>query len=515
MMRLPLPWAILVGTLTLLVMAPALPLLGALLSPEAWAALSEDRLRGLFGQTATIAGGAALLAVAVGFPLALLTTRLAVPGSNLASFVLPLPLLLPPLLLAQAWHGWTGMDGPWAALFTLGLAYAPFPALFAARALRRQARSAHESALLLGGPCAALKGMLRTAWPATLLGGMLAFLFSATDFAVPDYFAAVGPRFSVFAAEIFHHWRNGDPVSGTVAAVPLVTLVAIVLWVALSLRDKMAARESAAETALDPLPCGRARLPLGLLLFALLSLLLFLPLGRIFLETGLAGPLAEGTWAERSGQAFADALQRGRADLLRSLRTAALAAFLCLLLAPIWVDVLARARPRLRRLSELLLSLPLLVPAVGLGLGALHMFDRPELGYFAASPWFPPLVMAGRFLPLALFLLMDHALRVPRSREESALLAGLTWPARLWRVWLGPHAGTWFMTAGLVAIFAIRELDLAILLPAANASAAVRYYNALHFARDGFVAAFGLLIASILFLPIAVAAVVRLLRSRS
>jgi lipopolysaccharide/colanic/teichoic acid biosynthesis glycosyltransferase len=56
----------------------------------------------------------------------------------------------------------------------------------------------------------------------------------------------------------------------------------------------------------------------------------------------------------------------------------------------------------------------------------------------------------------------------------------------------------------LVAVFAIRELDLAVLLPAANASAAVRYYNALHFARDHFVAAFGLLITLLLFLPVAI-----------
>jgi ABC-type Fe3+ transport system permease subunit len=59
------------------------------------------------------------------------------------------------------------------------------------------------------------------------------------------------------------------------------------------------------------------------------------------------------------------------------------------------------------------------------------------------------------------------------------------------------------LSAALVAVFSIRELDLAVLIPAANPSAAVRYYNALHFARDGFVAAFGLMIALVLFLPVA------------
>jgi hypothetical protein len=59
-------------------------------------------------------------------------------------------------------------------------------------------------------------------------------------------------------------------------------------------------------------------------------------------------------------------------------------------------------------------------------------------------------------------------------------------------IWLG---------AAMVAVFSIRELDLAILLPAANASVAVRYFNALHFARDQFVAAFGCLMTLLLFLP--------------
>jgi hypothetical protein len=53
-----------------------------------------------------------------------------------------------------------------------------------------------------------------------------------------------------------------------------------------------------------------------------------------------------------------------------------------------------------------------------------------------------------------------------------------------------------------VVAFGVRELDFAILLPAANASAAVRYFNALHFSRDNFVAAYGIVLVLILFLPV-------------
>ena len=53
----------------------------------------------------------------------------------------------------------------------------------------------------------------------------------------------------------------------------------------------------------------------------------------------------------------------------------------------------------------------------------------------------------------------------------------------------------------LVFVFAMRELDAAILVPAANHTAIFRVFNSLHFGRDDFVAALTLLMVFLLVLP--------------
>ena len=480
-----------------------IPVLAPLFSFQAFQDLADPRLQSLLGRTLWLSFCAASLSALLGIPAAILSHRIRLPFASLAVLLLPLPLLLPPLLLAQAWHGLTGMDGPWAAVFSLGLCGVPFVALFASQALERQSASAQESALLIGGPFLALRTWLRCVLPAAFFGATITFLFTATDFAVPDYFAAVGDKFSVYAAEVFNGWRSEDLLSGANTAAPLVLLAAVAFYIALVIRDRSRHEESGLGKGSPPIDSGRHSVFLSLLLWAILALVLLLPIGRILWETGAAGPEANGDWFSRSADAFQNAIERGRFDLLRSLRTGILAGAFTLLLAPFWAHFLLHRKPgRRTRLLQVALALPLLSPSVGTGLGAILIWNRPLTADFYDSWLLPPLILAGRFLPLAVFLLVERMERIPRSQDDAAQLAGTPYPQRIFCYLLGPQRATWLLSGALVAVFAIRELDLAVLLPAANPSAAVRYYNALHFARDGFVAAFGLLIALILFLPV-------------
>ncbi|KAA3613507.1 MAG: hypothetical protein DWQ01_03000 [Planctomycetota bacterium] len=543
------PWfgAVLLVT-ALISWMPLVPTLGGLFSADAWRDLQQARLQTLLLRTLWFSAATGFGAVLLGAPLAILARRTQLPGAGIFQLLLPLPLFLPPLLIAQAWHGLTGMDGIAAAIFSLAASYAPFPALLVMRALDRQPGSSHEAAILAGGGRAAAGEMVRRALPAAALGGALAFLFASTDFAVPDYFAAVGDKFTVYSFEVFNAWRGPATgyLDGARAASPLVAAAALVFWLSLQTKDLLGAPDPISGRPPAALSLGAWRWPAFVLSLAVLAVLLLLPLGRILYETGYrpqaqiaaqggtaapggasnalapapnpapgpgaATPSSSLTWSQRSQKAFQDALELGRGDLIRSLRTGLLAALLVLLLAPPWAHALLRLGPGWKqRLVALALALPLIAPAVGFGLGAILVFNRDLFFEFYESPTLPPLVMAGRYLPVAVFLLLDRLQRVPDSQEESAQLAGASYFARVFRYRLGPQKKAWWLSAGFVAVFAMRELDLAILLPAANHSAAVRYYNALHFSRDNFIAAFGLLIALVLFLPVMLQATLRLL----
>ena len=477
------------------------PLLQPIFDLQAFADLSNGHLLRLFFRTLWMSLVSASIAVGIGLPLAMLATRTCVAGGLLIALMTPLPLLLPPLLIAQAWNGLTGFDGQWASIITLGFCFAPLPALLVARALSNQHASAHESALLLGGRRQALREMLRLSWPAAAMGGALVFLFASTDFAVPDYFASIGEPFKVYPAHVFNQWRYNDYWAGAKAASPLVLLDAVVLFVALSIRDRWAVPVQGQGRKPARLHLGNWQWLATMTTWGTLVLLLILPLGRIIFETGLAGSEAAGTWGSRSIESLQGALQRGREDIGRSLSFASQAALIVMLVAPFLAHWLIRHRGLTARIGTVALALPLLVPAVGYGLGAIVAANRPQFGDFYHGTTLVALVMAGRFLPIAVFLLAERFQRIPANQLQAAQLAGIAYPLRLYRLLLLPNRSAWLLTFGLVMVFAVRELDLAILLPGSNNSAAVRYFNALHFARDGFVAAFGLLIAGILFLP--------------
>lgn len=503
------PWPLrLLATVVTLIAAwlPLLPVMAPLVDLPELGKVLDARTAGLLWQSLWMSATSALGAILLGGSFALLTVPFQFPGSAILKLCLPLPLFLPPLMTAQAWFGLTGMSGPWATVFTFAVCYAALPGLLVARALSLRPASATSAAELLG-PGFARGELLRLSLLPALTGGALVFLLAAADFAVPDYFATMGDLFHVYAAEIFGHSRSDDAFAGATASLPLVLLCLIVLAGAVVLREKQRVHEVDAKDAASPrlLRGGAAGFALTASL-ALLALLFLLPLGRILFETGMQGPESSRGWMEVSSQAFHDAVTRGRGDILRTLGYSGIAGVLCLFIAPIWAHALLHGSRRRRILLTIALALPLLVPSVAMGFGAIVMFNQPWLDSFYRSLFLPALLVAGRFMPLAVLLLAERMSRVSPTGEEAAALSGMSYARRLFRIRLAPQRGAWLLAGGLVLAFGMRELDFAILLPAANRSAAVRYYNALHFSRDNFVAAYGLILALILFLPWVLAA---------
>lgn len=480
---------------------PMAPILAPLVDFERLGQMLDARTAMLLWRSVWMSSAAGLLAILIGAPYALMAFRLKAPGTALFRLLLPLPLLLPPLMVAQAWFGLTGMTGAWASVFTFGLCYAPLPGLLVARALSQQTAAAHETALLLG-PRFAIGEMIRISFLPALIGGCFAFLFAAADFAVPDYFATVGDLFHVYAAEIFGHSRNDDYTAGATASLPLVLMGLGMLLACGALQRRQLRNEIGQGRHAGVLTLGKTSWSVSLFLTVVLVLLLCAPLARILFETGMQGPLSERTWSEVSNEAFTAALTRGRDDIVRTLSYSGLAGMFCLILAPLWAHLLMKSRSFWRILLMILVTLPLLVPSVALGFGSILAFNRPGWEDFYLSILLPALLVAGRFLPIAVWILLDRMSRVPDTQEDVAALAGAGYLQRLFRYRLGPIRSSWWLAAGLVVALGVRELDFAILLPAANQSAAVRYYNALHFSRDNFVAAYGLVLAVILFLPV-------------
>ena len=161
----------------------------------------------------------------------------------------------------------------------------------------------------------------------------------------------------------------------------------------------------------------------------------------------------------------------------------------------------AIARGRRGVTLEFLTILPLAAPGTLFGIGSIVLWNHDATGSFYDSGGLVVVLFAGRFLAVATLICAGAVRSFDRRLEESAELAGAGPARRLFGI-LTP--GIWTSLAGSwIAVFAlsVRELDAAVLVPAANDTAMFRVFNAVHFGRDDFVSALSLLVVFAILLP--------------
>ncbi len=221
------PVAVTLSLLTAL--AAGLPLLWLLLGaadPASWRLALElggaDFLRTIL-ESAVLA----LFTVALGFGLAL-----AVPERPVQALFLGLSLLglaLPPALLVEVWHRFTG-DGPLLALGVFGARYLVFP-LGLAQARRAQVDPALADAARLQPPRARKRLWLGYYGRAALAAGALVFMLSACD--LSTHLLADPPGWGSLTVRIFSlaHYGRLDAVAALCLA-EVVMLAAPLPWLA-------------------------------------------------------------------------------------------------------------------------------------------------------------------------------------------------------------------------------------------------------------------------------------------
>ncbi len=441
------------------------------------------------------------IALALGVPFGFLVARTDLPGAALLRPLGVVPLLLPPLMVAMVWTEMTDVRGGTAAVLVSGVCTFPLVALFTARAFERIDGRMEEAALLAGGLRAAVRSDLRPVLPAALCGACLAFVFTVNDFSVPDYVSWVGvEKFSVYADEVFASWRiDGRPGSAVASALPLIALTLASLLPALALRRRGAlATLSGGFRRPAALRLGAWRWPAFLFAAGLVVLAALVPIARLFWEAG-GGPRPDGWSLQGLRAATARALELAREDLGNSILYGLGAATICVPLGLVLGHALERSRRG--RLLEPLALLPIAVPAILFGIGMIAVWNNDWSAAFYDGGGLVVLLLVGRFAAFPILLMSGAVAALDTSLEDAGRVSGAG-PARRLGWIVAPSlrsslVGGWI----LVFVFALRELDSTILVPAANHTAMFRVYNAVHFGRDDFVAALSLLLIFVILLP--------------
>jgi iron(III) transport system permease protein len=477
--------------------------------------LMDARTLSLLARTLKLGGLTALFALCLGLPFGFLVARTDVPGAALLRPLGVVPLLMPPLMMAMTWAViWEGLRGAPATIAMLTLSTFPLVSIFTARAFERIDGGAEDAARLLGGLRSVLRMELPLVLPASLTGACLAFVFAINDFGVPDYVSSIGVKFNVYADEIKLNWdqfqRPGKAVA-TALPLMLVTLAALTPALALRRRGAMASL-SAGFRQPSTLRLGVWRWPAFVFAAGLVTAAVLVPIGRLLWEaaamprhlqaqgSSFVTALADG--ARTLHGEFGQALELARADLGRSLLYATAAAALCVPIGLILGHAIERARrPLVARGIELLALLPLAAPALLFGIGIIATWNHDLTARLYDSGAMAVILFVGRYATFPILIGSGAVASLSPVFEEAGALAGAGPARRLLRIVAPSLRGSLCAGFVLVFVFAMRDLDSAILVPAANKTAIFRVFNGVHFGRDSYVASLALLLLFAILLP--------------
>ena len=145
--------------------------------------------------------------------------------------------------------------------------------------------------------------------------------------------------------------------------------------------------------------------------------------------------------------------------------------------------------------------LPIAAPAILFGIGFIALWNHDATAAFYDSGWLVVLLFVGRFAAFAVLVSSGAVASMDPALEESARLSGVSPARRLFSVVAPPLFATIAASFVLVFVFAMRDLDAAILVPAANKTAIMRVFNGVHFGRDAYVASLSRLLGFAILLP--------------
>lgn len=386
------------------------------------------------------------LTLAVGIPGAWALSRIRFPGRRLVRAFVVVPFVLPTVVVAVAFRALLGTGGP---LETLDLVPSLW-AILAAHVFFNYAvvvwivgglwahldRRTEEAARVLGA------GRVRTfvsitlpaLAPAIAAATAIVFLFTFASFGIVLILG--GPGLSTLETEIYRQTALFLDLR-TAAALTLVQLGAILALLAVTGRAQqryaVAHRLRATTSTVRRARTIGERLALGGNLLVM-SVLLGAPLAALVVRSVRATDGGMTLDAYRG----LDEVSRGPvviaeplAAAATSVRYAALATVLAVVVGGLAAFAIARGRGRTARVLDGTLALPLGVSAVTVGFGFLVALDRPPLD-LRGSWLLVPIAQAVVATPLVVRAVTPSIRAIdPRLREAAAVLgAG---PRRVWR----------------------------------------------------------------------------------
>jgi iron(III) transport system permease protein len=468
------PFALVAGALAAVALA-SLPLVYlavrvATSGAGAWEVLVRARTLELVGQTVLLVAAVVAAAVAVGIPLAWLTTRTDLPLRRFWAVAAALPLVIPSYvaalvllaafgprgLLQRALEGPFGVErvpeiyGFPGAFLALTLATYPYVYLLVAAALRGLDPTLEEASRGLGRSAWATfrKVTLPVLRPSIGAGGLLAALYALSDFGAVSLM-----QYGSLTRAIFLQYKAlFDRRPAAVLALVLVALTAVVLVLESRVRGRVRHARSGPGSAQPPprVSLGRWRWPALAFCGSFVGLALGLPL------------LVIGYWLERAvslGEPFRPVWEAAASSVLASAAAAAVAVAAAFPVAALAVRHRSPLTGGLERIAFASNALPGIVVAL-----SLVFFAANYAGFVYQTLALLVFAYVVRFFAQAVAGVRAGFARVDPSLEEAARSLGGRSARVLATVTVPLVAPGLLAGAALVFLSTMKELPATLLL---------------------------------------------------
>lgn len=477
------------------------------------------------------------MAVLIALPLAVILTRVAIAGRELAWFIVALLLFAPLYVQLAGWDAvgaWLelfGRSAPQAPLTGLassiwvhGVAAVPWAVVLIAAGLAQVPRQEEELALL-EAPLGAVftKVLLPRVAPWIVTAGCFATVLSWQDMTVTNVYLVPTVTEGIYNQIAINHSLSaaGDAVNAVVYWLPgMVVLVG--LFALAAVVSQRLLQSDFPKSSFEPMtwPVGRSRLVFSLFVWITLVLLAGIPLYVFLRQCGLQLRLQGGELTRQwHPLIFLRSLQRAlmtmHEDFFWTLVTSATAATLALVVATV---VAWWGRAGGWRLFAITLGATFLlaIPGPVVGLAVMNVLNQPAVPGFT---WLydrtiaaPALAQAIHSLPMVLLVVWHGLARFDRNQQEAAELDGCGAWTILTRVVLPQRWRAMIAAWGLALAISIGDVACSLLvIPPGKDTIARRIFGLVHSGVDDQVAAACLLL--MIFMAIAVAIVSPKLKS--
>ncbi len=464
--------------------------------------LLNERQMGLLWHSFLVGMLTVFLTCLVGIPFGIILSRIRPPLEGVLRFLYLIPVMLPTYVIGIALTERIPLSGLSGTVIILGLSFWPIMALFTEKGLRSVGRDTEDAGLLVAAPSRVFASVtLPLASPSILTGALFVFIFSVSDFGIPDLLSFTSTNsYQVFSSEIFYRWdklrRSGE---ATAASLPIIILCLGALLLILRLEGR--ARRSTLSGSFQPRLRAKARitfLPLYLFMVLAVTASVLFPLAILFMWLGRAGSLSEmGSYLIRS-------LSDTGADAYNSIIASVLAAGLMVVIGFFLAYLIERGKGRYRNLFTFLSFLPLVFPAVMIGISEIRFWNHscnPLRDIIYDQRGMLVVTYFARFIPVAVLCLRSSIIQVDRSMEEASLVSGRGFLYTISHVLL-PMCWRGIWVAFLLGyIFSMRELDTIAIIGAGNNTLPFRIYSQIHTSRDVVIAAHCLVLILTLLIP--------------